>query len=29
MTAQFIKLYPENPDQRKIDQIVRILRDGG
>jgi tRNA threonylcarbamoyl adenosine modification protein (Sua5/YciO/YrdC/YwlC family) len=27
--AQFIKLYEENPDSRRIDQIVGILRKGG
>ena len=27
--AQFIKLYEENPDPRKVDQIVGILRKGG
>ena len=27
--AQFIKLYEENPDPRKIDQIVGVLRKGG
>lgn len=29
MSAEFIKLYPENPEERKIRQIVDILRDGG
>ena len=29
MSAEFIKLYPDNPDPRKIDQIVSILRKGG
>lgn len=29
MTTAFIKLYPENPDQRKIDQIVNCLKNGG
>lgn len=29
MPAEFIKLYPENPDERKIRQIVNVLRDGG
>ncbi len=29
MSAEFIKLYPENPDPRKIAQVVDILRDGG
>lgn len=29
MSAQFIKLYPENPDQRRIREIVEVLRQGG
>lgn len=29
MAAEFIKLYPENPDPRKIQKIVNILLDGG
>jgi len=29
MPADFIKLYEENPDPRKIKQIVNVLRDGG
>lgn len=29
MSAQFIKLYPDNPDLRKIEQIVQVLRAGG
>ena len=29
MTAQFIKLYKENPERKKIESIVSILRDGG
>lgn len=29
MAAEFIKLYPENPEPRKIDQIVSILSKGG
>jgi len=29
MAAEFIKLYEENPDPRRISQIVDILRDGG
>lgn len=28
MAAEFIKLYEENPDPRKIKQIVEMLRDG-
>ncbi|MGQ2984749.1 L-threonylcarbamoyladenylate synthase [Flavobacterium sp.] len=27
--AQFIKIYPENPSEKEIAKIVRILRDGG
>src|SRR5690554_6063960 len=29
MTADFIKLYEQNPEQKKLDQIVETLRDGG
>jgi len=29
MAAQFIKLYEENPDPRRIKEIVEILKDGG
>jgi tRNA threonylcarbamoyl adenosine modification protein (Sua5/YciO/YrdC/YwlC family) len=29
MPAEFIKIYPENPDERKIRQVVNCLRDGG
>lgn len=29
MSAQFIKLYPENPELYKIEQIVAVLRNGG
>lgn len=29
MTAEFIKLYEENPDQRKLDKIVETLQEGG
>ena len=29
MTAEFIKLYEENPEQKKLDQIVEVLRNGG
>ena len=29
MPAEFIKIYPENPDQRRIRQVVDCLRDGG
>lgn len=29
MSATFIKLYEENPEQHKIDEIVKVLRNGG
>lgn len=29
MEAVFIKLYEENPEQKKIDRIVEVLRNGG
>lgn len=29
MAAELIKLYPENPDQKKIRKIVETLRNGG
>ena len=29
MSAQFIKLYPDNPEQKKLDEIVSVLRRGG
>jgi tRNA threonylcarbamoyl adenosine modification protein (Sua5/YciO/YrdC/YwlC family) len=29
MAAELIKLYPENPDPRRIQKIVEVLRDGG
>lgn len=29
MAAELIKLYPENPEEKKIRHIVDILRDGG
>lgn len=29
MTAQFIRLYPENPELRKIENIVSVLKKGG
>jgi tRNA threonylcarbamoyl adenosine modification protein (Sua5/YciO/YrdC/YwlC family) len=29
MAAELIKLYPENPEQAKINRIVSVLRDGG
>ncbi len=28
MPAEFIKLYPQNPDPRRIEHIVKSLRDG-
>jgi len=27
--AQFIKIYPENPNEREIARVVKLLRDGG
>jgi len=27
--AQFIKIYPENPNEKEIQKIVKILKDGG
>ena len=27
--AEFIRLYEENPDPRRIKQVVEVLRDGG
>lgn len=29
MPAELIRIYPENPDERKIRQVVDCLRDGG
>lgn len=29
MAAEFVKMYPENPDPRKISHIVDVLRNGG
>jgi tRNA threonylcarbamoyl adenosine modification protein (Sua5/YciO/YrdC/YwlC family) len=29
MPADFIRIYPENPDERRIRQVVDCLRDGG
>jgi len=29
MPAEFIRLYEENPEDKKIDQIVEVLRNGG
>ncbi|WP_010250026.1 L-threonylcarbamoyladenylate synthase [Myroides injenensis] len=27
--SQFIKIYPENPNEKELDKVVKILRDGG
>ena len=27
--AQFIKIYPENPNEREIAKVVKVLKDGG
>lgn len=27
--AQFIKIYPENPNEREIDKVVKCLKEGG
>ena len=29
MKAQYLKTHPENPEQRKIDNVVNVLRNGG
>lgn len=29
MAAEFIKIYPQNPDPRKLKRITEILKDGG
>jgi tRNA threonylcarbamoyl adenosine modification protein (Sua5/YciO/YrdC/YwlC family) len=29
MPAEFVKIYPQNPDERRIRQVVDCLRDGG
>lgn len=29
MPAEFLKIYPENPDPKKIQKVVDVLRDGG
>lgn len=29
MSAEFIKLYPDNLDERKLDRIVEVLKNGG
>ncbi|MBB1138021.1 L-threonylcarbamoyladenylate synthase [Myroides sp. WP-1] len=27
--AQFVKIYPENPNEKEINKVVEVLRDGG
>ena len=27
--SQFIKIYPENPSEKEIARVVKILKDGG
>ncbi len=27
--AQFVKIYPENPNEKEIEKVVKLLRDGG
>jgi len=29
MAAELIQLFPQNPDPRKVDQVIRCLQDGG
>lgn len=29
MTAQFLKIYEDNPEMKKIDHVAEVLRDGG
>ncbi len=29
MAAQFLKIYPDNPEMKKIEQVAEVLRDGG
>ena len=29
MKAQYLKTHPENPEQRKIDNVVQVLKNGG
>lgn len=29
MAAEFIKIHPKNPEDRKIDRVLEVLRDGG
>lgn len=29
MAAELIQLFPQNPDPRKVDQVIRCLKDGG
>ena len=27
--AQFIKIYPQNPNEKEIDRVVKVLKEGG
>ena len=27
--AQFIKIYPQNPNEKEIAKVVKVLQDGG
>ena len=29
MSAELIKIYPENPDPRRVQQVVEVLKSGG
>lgn len=29
MPAEFLRLYPENPEEKKIDKVVKVLNQGG
>ena len=29
MPAEFLKIHPQTPEPRKIQQVINILRDGG
>ena len=29
MIAEFLKIHPENPEERKISQVVKVLKNGG
>ena len=29
MPAEFLKIHPQNPEMRKINRVVDVLRDGG